>query len=179
VKARLFSARALLTSALFLPLALACAAQKAEVQKEPPKAAAPAVEKPPRPKKIVLLDKPITFQDAVEPVLTRVEYEFPLPERPRRCRLVLRYSGVAAALSEDYKMGRFRDKVELNDTFLLDLNTFSQEEDQVVEHTEWISAKLLRAHNKLTFLAGDDLAREGPKKHDSYELRSVIVELDW
>jgi len=157
----------------------ACRSAQGPTRAEPTQTQATAEPKLPKPDRFVLVDKPIGLQDQQEPILTKVEFEFSLPQRPRRCRLVLRYSGVAAALSEDYRMGRFRDKVELNSIFIMDLNTYSQEEDQQVEHTQWISAKLLRAHNKLVFYAGDDGAREGVKKHDSFELRSVVVELDW
>ena len=134
---------------------------------------------PTGPGKIVLVDKPVQLQDEQEPFKTEATFEFELPARPRRARLLLRYSGVPGATSEDYKMGRFRHKVQLNDRFLMDLNTFSEGQDRVVEHTKWISVGMLRRNNKLTFEAGDDGNREGRPNRDEYELRSVVLEFDW
>ena len=111
--------------------------------------------------------------------MKKLDFEFDLAQRPRRARLVLRYSGVPGALSEDYKMGRFRHKVELNNTFLMDLNTYSEREEQVVEYTKWISVLLLKAHNKLSFIAGDDGAREGTPRIDGWELRYAELEFDY
>jgi hypothetical protein len=144
------------------------------------------IQKAPRPKpipagpdKIVLVDKPVQLQDEQEPFFTKASFEFELPRPPRRARLLLRYSGVPGNKSEDYKMGRYRHKVQLNDRFLMDLNTFSEGEDRVVEHTKWISVGMFRRNNKLTFEAGDDGNREGRPNCDEYELRSVILEFDW
>lgn len=150
-------------------------------RKPPP---APAVERtakpiPKGPERIVLLEQPVRLQDEEEPFKTSVELTFDLPSRPRRARLKLRYSGVPGATSEDYTMGRFRHKVELNDRYLMDLNTHSEGEDQVVEHTEWISVGMLRGHNKLRFIAGDDGNREGRPDRDEYQLRAAVLEFDW
>jgi len=154
----------------------ACAGEKPTRRLEP--AARPAP--PPRgPDRLVLVDRPLQLQDEQEPFRTKAVFTFDLPARPRRARLLLRFSGVPGALSEDYKMGRFRDRVELNDRYLMDLNTFSRGEDDVVEHTKWISVGMLHRHNKLAFLAGDDGARDRRPDHDEFELRSVVVEFDW
>jgi hypothetical protein len=143
----------------------------------------PAVERPrpppPGPARIVLVAEPLGLQDEHEPFKTEAVFEFDLPRPPRRARLKMRYSGVPGALSEDYKMGRFRDKVELNDRFLMDLNTYSKGEDQVVEYTKWISVGMFRRHNKLVFLSGDDGNRERRPNHDEFDLRSVVLEFDW
>jgi hypothetical protein len=151
--------------------------QKEPVQSAPEKQVSRPV--PTGPSRIVLAEKPVLLQDEQEPHRTRVEFPFELPSRPRRARLVLKASGVPGATSKDYTMGRFRHKVLLNDRFLMDLNTFSKGEDQLLEHTKWISVGMLRARNKLTFEAGDDQKREGTPDHDEYELKSVILEFDW
>jgi hypothetical protein len=132
----------------------------------------------PRPHSIVLVDTTITFQARQEPWLIAKTFEFELPERPRRARLVLRYSGVPGALSESYTMGQFRDRVELNKSFLMDLNTFSTSEDQVVEYTKWIPVGMLRRHNQLTVTAGDNGDATNPVR-DEFELRSAVLEFDW
>lgn len=144
-----------------------------KIRLPPPKPA------PTGPARIVLVEKPVQLQDEQEPFKTEATFEFELPTRPRRARLKLRYSSVPGATSEDYKMGRFRHKVQLNDRFLMDLNTFSNGEDQVVEHTKWISVGMLRRNNKLTFQAGDDGNLESRPNCDEFELRSVILEFDW
>ena len=134
---------------------------------------------PPGPARIVLVAEPLGLQDEHEPFKTEAVFEFDLPRPPRRARLKMRYSGVPGALSEDYKMGRFRDKIELNDRFLMDLNTYSKGEDQVVEYTKWISVGMLHRHNKLVFQSGDDGNRERRPNHDEFDLRSVVLEFDW
>ena len=138
--------------------------------------------KPPPPKGpalINLVEKEIQFQDQSEPFLTEKTFEFDLPRPPRRARLVLRYSGVPGATSEDYTMGRFRHRVEINGTFLMDLNTHSDGEDHVVEYTHWIHYKLFKRHNTLRFIAGDDGRREGRPDRDEYSLRAAKIEFDW
>ncbi len=148
-------------------------------------ASAPLVKKarpkppPSGPARIVLVDKPVQLQDEQEPFKTSVTFEFELPRPPRRARLLLRYSSVPGALSEDYKMGRYRHKVELNKRYLMDLNTHSEGEDRVVEYTKWISVGMFKRHNTLTFLAGDDGNREKRPNHDEFDLRSVVIEFDW
>jgi hypothetical protein len=134
---------------------------------------------PAGPEKIVLVEKPVLFQERTEPVTKKLELEFDLPRPPQRARLVMRYSGVPAALSEDYTMGRFRHKIELNNSFLMDLNTYSKGEGEVVEYTKWISVGMFQRHNKITFLAGDDGNRESAPKIDEYELRHAVLEFDW
>lgn len=134
---------------------------------------------PSGPSKLVLVEKPIELQDRQEPFRTSVEFNFELPRRPRRARLVLRYSGVPGALSEDYKMGRFRHQVEINGTYLMDLNTYSRGEEEVVEYTKWISPGLFRRSNRLVFLAGDDGASDRRPDHDEFELRAAVLEFDW
>lgn len=131
------------------------------------------------PEKIVLLDKSITLQDEHEPYQTLVTLDFDLPYRPRRARLLLKYSGVPGATSEDYLMGRFRHKIELNQRYLMDLNTFSQGQEQVVEHTKWISVSMLKRNNVLDFIAGDDGSRQGQPDCDEFDLHSVVMEFDW
>jgi hypothetical protein len=127
----------------------------------------------------VLVDTPVRLQDEEEPFKTSVVFEFELPSRPRRARLLLRYSDVPGNKSEDYLMGRFRHKVELNDRYLMDLNTYSEDEGQVVEYTKWISVGMLKRHNKLKFIAGDDGNREGRPNCDEFDLRSAVLEFDW
>ena len=134
---------------------------------------------PAGPRRIVLVETPLKFQDQTEPFLTEKAFEFDLPRPPRRARLKLRYSGVPGATSEDYTMGRFRHRVELNGAFLMDLNTYSDGEDQVVEYTKWISVGMFRRSNNLKFIAGDDGAREGRPDRDEFELRSAVLEFDW
>jgi len=151
-------------------------AKKEEVKPSPPPKADPG---PPLPKKIDLVAKPLLFQDQTEPIQKRVDFEFDLPKAPRRARLVLRYTGVPAALSEDYKMGRFRHKLELNDRFLMDLNTYSEGQERVVEYTKWLSVLMLKPHNKLSVISGDDGNREGDVKIDPWELRAAHLEFDW
>ena len=155
----------------------ACSGGRGETEtkiKLPPPRPAPT-----GPARIVLVEKPVQLQDEQEPFKTEATFQFELPARPRRARLLLRYSSVPGATSEDYKMGRYRHKVQLNDRFLMDLNTFSKGEDQVVEHTKWISVGMLRRNNKLTFEAGDDGNLESRPNCDEYELRSVVLEFDW
>ncbi|RME20408.1 MAG: hypothetical protein D6806_16405 [Deltaproteobacteria bacterium] len=169
------SARFTVAAAIIIAVAGCSSAPQKTVRK------APAVVKaPPRgPERIVLLDEPLLFQDEHEPVRTSAVFEFDLPSRPRRARLVLRYRGVPGALSEDYKMGRFRHRVELNARYLMDLNTFSKSENETVSHTKWISVGMLRAHNELAFHAGDDGARDKTPNHDEFELLQVVMEFDW
>lgn len=145
----------------------------------------PAVKPPPPrpaptgPKRIVLVDQPVQLQDEAEPFFTEANFEFELPMRPNRARLKMRYSGVPGALSEDYKMGRYRHRVRLNDRHLMDLNTFSDGEDHVVEYDNWISVGRFKHHNQLTFMAGDDQSREGRPNCDEFELRHVSLEFEW
>jgi len=164
-----------------LLLAFALPACSGSVPRSEPADRAPPVkaEPPDGPEMIVLTDTPVLFQDQTEPYLVEKLFEFDLPRRPRRARLVLRYTGVPGATSEDYTMGRFRDRVELNGAFLMDLNTHSDGEDQLVEYTKWISVGMFRRHNKLAFIAGDNGAREGRPDRDEFELRSAILQLDW
>jgi hypothetical protein len=151
----------------------------AETRKEAPPPAGPRDPGPPPVPKISLVAKPVAFQDQVEPWVKKLDFEFDLAQRPRRARLVLRYSGVPGALSDDYKMGRFRDRVEINGTFLMDLNTFSKGEEQVVEYTKWISVLLLKAHNKLSFISGDDGNRDDTPRIHGWELRHAELEFDY
>ncbi len=149
--------------------------QKQErVLKLPPPKPAPT-----GPRRIVLVDKPVQLQDETEPFFTEASFEFELPMRPRRAKLKMRYSGVPGALSEDYKMGRYRHRVRLNDRHLRDLNTHSDGEDHVVEYYDWISVGRFKRHNKLTFIAGDDQSREGRPNCDEFELRHVSLEFEW
>jgi hypothetical protein len=134
---------------------------------------------PSGPAEIVLVATPIEFQDQVEPTLTEKTFAFELPRRPRRARLKLRYSSVPGATSPDYTMGRFRHRVELNKAFLMDLNTFSNSEQEVVETTKWISPGMFRRDNQLTFIAGDDGNREARPDRDEFSLRSAVLEFDW
>jgi hypothetical protein len=138
------------------------------------------VEAPPAgPTRLVLVEEPLELQDEQEPFMTEAVFDFDLPRRPRRARLKVRFSGVPGATSEDTKMGRFRDKVELNNAFLMDLNTFSTGESDVAEHTKWISPGMFRRHNQLKFIAGNDGNRERRPDCDEYQLRSVVLEFDW
>ena len=130
--------------------------EKPVVKLPPPKPA------PTGPRRIVLVEKPVQLQDENEPFFTEASFEFELPMRPRRAKLKMRYSGVPGALNEDYKMGRYRHKVMLNDRYLMDLNTHSDGED-----------------HKLTFKAGDDQSREGRPNCDEFDLRFVAIEFDW
>ena len=149
-------------------------------QKEKPVAKLPPPKPAPTgPKRIVLVDKPVQLQDETEPFFTEANFEFELPMRPRRAKLKRRYSGVPGALNEDYKMGRYRHRVRLNDRHLMDLNTHSDGEDHVVEYDNWISVGRFKRHNKLTFIAGDDESREGRPNCDEYDLRFVAIEFDW
>lgn len=134
---------------------------------------------PTGPAHMVLLSKALQFQDKTEPFLTQKTFEFDLPSRPSRARLKLSYSGVPGATSQEYTMGHFRDRVELNGAFLMDLNTHSESEQQVVQYTKWISVGMLRRHNTLSFSAGDNGAREGTPDRDDFTLRSVELEFDW
>jgi hypothetical protein len=134
---------------------------------------------PSGPAKIALVEKPVAIQDQQEPFQTKLEFSFELPRKPRRARLVLRYSGVVGAQEESYLMGKFRDKVELNNSFLMDLNTYSRGEGDVVEYTKWISPGMFRRHNQLVFLAGDDGATDRRPDHDDFELRYAVLEFDW
>ncbi len=131
------------------------------------------------PARMVLLSKPLQFQDKMEPFLTSKSFEFELPARPSRARLKLSYSGVPGATSQEYTMGHYRDRVELNGSFLMDLNTHSDSEQQVVQYTKWISVGMLKRHNVLTFSAGDNGARQGTPDNDDFTLRSVVLEFDW
>jgi hypothetical protein len=133
---------------------------------------------PPRPNRIVLVDKTVAFQTQQEPWLVSKTFDFDLPAPPRRARLVLRYSGVVGALAETYKMGQFRDRVELNKSFLMDLNTFSNGEEQMVEYTKWIPVGMLRRHNQLMFSAGDNGDANNPAR-DAFDLHSAVLEFDW
>lgn len=162
-----------------LPIALSgCPGPAAKPEAAPERT--PAKAPPPTgPREIVLVEATLQFQDKAEPFLTEKSFEFELPRRPRRARLKLRYSGVPGATSEDYTMGRFRHRVELNGAFLMDLNTHSDGEDHVVEYTKWISVGMFRRENNLKFIAGDDGAREGRPDRDEFELRSVVLEFDW
>lgn len=163
-----------------LPLAVLAAAGCGPRREPAPPAPPPVKEAgPPPPARIVLVEKPLAFQDQTEPVQTRIDFEFDLPRPPRRARLVMRYSGVPGALSEDYKMGRFRDRVELNDRFLLDLNTHSESADRVTEYTHWISVLMLKKHNKLSFISGTDENREDTPRIHPWELRAARLEFDW
>jgi hypothetical protein len=143
------------------------------VKLPPPKPA------PTGPKRIVLVDKPVQLQDQTEPFFTEANFEFELPMRPRRAKLRMRYSGVPGALSQDYKMGRYRHRVRLNDRHLMDLNIHSDGEDHVVEYYNWISVGRFKRHNQLTFIAGDDQSREGRPNCDEFELRHVSLEFEW
>lgn len=165
----------LLIGAIAASIAYSCGG--ASVQNQQPPAKPVAFEQSsPGPNKIVLVDKTMTFQTREEPWLVSKTFEFDLAARPRRARLVLQYSGVPGALSEDYKMGRFRDRVELNNSFLMDLNTFSNGEEQVVDYTKWISVGMLKRHNRLTFTAGDNGDANNPVR-DEFELRSAVLEI--
>ena len=149
-------------------------------QKEKPVVKLPPAKPAPKgPRRIVLVDKPVQLQDESEPFFTEANFEFELPMRPRRAKLKMRYSGVPGALNEDYKMGRYRHKVMLNDRYLMDLNTHSDSEDHVVEYDNWISVGRFKRHNKLTFKAGDDQSREGRPNCDEFDLRMVAIEFDW
>jgi len=149
-------------------------------QKDKPVAkVAPPKPPPAGPRRIVLVDKPVRLQDEAEPFFTEANFEFELPRPPYRAKLKMRYSGVPGALSEDYKMGRYRHRVRLNDRHLMDLNTFSDGEDHVVEYYNWISVGRFKRHNKLTFIAGDDQSREGRPNCDEFELRHVSIEFEW
>jgi len=144
------------------------------------KKSAPVATPPPKgPDRLVLVAEPIDFQDQAEPFKLEAVFSFDLPRPPRRARLLLRYSGVPGATSEDYTMGRFRHRVELNKAFLMDLNTFAQSEEQIVSHRKWISVGMFRRHNQLKFSAGDDGKREQSPDHDEFQLRSVVLEFDW
>jgi len=167
----------LLIFCLALVLQPACSSGRKETP--PPVVKKRSSPPPAGPARIVLVDEPLELQDEQEPFKTEAVFEFELPRRPRRSRLLLRYSGVPGALSEDYKMGRFRHKVELNDRYLMDLNTYSDGEDHVVEYTKWISVGMFKRHNKLAFKAGDDGSREGRADCDEFKLRSVTIEFDW
>jgi len=168
----------------FIPLLLlafglaACSGAARKPKADPAPAPARAPE-PKGPQRLVLTDAPIHFQDQAEPFLTEKVFSFELPLRPRRARLKLRYTGVPGATSQDYTMGRFRHRVELNGAFLMDLNTHSDGEDHGVEYTKWISVGMFKRHNALKFTAGDDGARQGRPDRDEYELRSAILEFDW
>jgi len=119
----------------------------------------------------------------------RDEEEVPPPEAPAQGRSPAGvgltppgprgFSGVPGALGEDYKMGRYRHRVRLNDRHLMDLNTHSDGEDHVVEYYNWISVGRFKRHNKLTFIAGDDQSREGRPNCDEFELRHVSLEFEW
>ncbi len=169
----------ILTALAALPgLAAGACASGGAPARQPAVERAPA--KPPAgPATIALVEAPLAFQDEREPFVTRKSFTFELPRPPRRARLLLRYTGVPGATSEDYTMGRFRHRVELNGTFLMDLNTHADDEAHLVEHTEWISPRLLRRHNRLTFIAGDDGARQGRPAHDEFTLRRAVLEFDW
>ncbi len=168
-----------LLSVLLLALGMAACSGPA-TKPEPDSNRTHAKAPPPAgPRQIALVETPLNFQDQAEPFLTEKTFEFELPRRPRRARLKLRYSGVPGATSEDYTMGRFRHRVELNGAFLMDLNTHSDGEDQVVEYTKWISVGMFRRDNRLAFIAGDDGAREGRPDRDEFELRSAVLEFDW
>ncbi len=131
------------------------------------------------PEKIVLLDRALELQDEKEPFVTSVTFDFSLPSRPRRARLLLRYDGVPGATDEDYLMGRYRHIVELNQRYLMDLNTFSQGQEHMVVYTKWIPVGMLKRHNVLTFIAGHDGRREGRPDCDEYVMYSAVMELDW
>jgi hypothetical protein len=149
-------------------------------QKDKPVSKLPPSKPPPAgPKRIVLVDKPVQLQDQTEPFFTEANFEFELPRRPYRAKLKMRYSGVPGALSEDYKMGRYRHRVRLNDRHLMDLNTHSDGEDHVVEYYNWISVGRFKRHNKLTFIAGDDQSPEGRPNCDEFDLRHVSIEFQW
>jgi hypothetical protein len=156
---------------------LSACASKPEPKPEPIKKVSKPLSE--GPKKIVLVDKLLKLQDEEEPYNTKASFKFELPRPPRRARLVMRYSGVPGALSEDYKMGRYRHKIELNKRYLMDLNTYSEGQEHVVEYTKWISVGMFKRHNTLDFIAGDDQAREGRPNCDEFELRSVVLEFDW
>jgi hypothetical protein len=170
---RKFGIVALALAAFFLA---GCSGGKRE---QPVVKPSPPPPPPSGPKRIVLVDKPVQLQDETEPFFTEADFEFELPRPPRRAKLKMRYSGVPGALSEDYKMGRYRHKVRLNDRHLMDLNTFSDGEDHVVEYDNWISVGRFKRHNKLTFIAGDDQSTEGRPNCDEFELRFVAIEFDW
>ncbi len=131
------------------------------------------------PSRIELVTKPLAFQDQQEPFMTEKIFEFDLPRPPRRARLKLRYSGVPGNQNPDYLQGKFRDKVELNDRYLMDLNTHSEGEERVVEYTKWISVGMFHRHNKLKFSAGHNENREARPDHDEFELRHAVLEFDW
>lgn len=156
---------------------LACSGGKKDAVKI--QGPAPADNGPPPPAKIPLVTAPVLLQDKTEPLTKRLDFDFDLPRPPERARLVMRYSGVVGGLSEDYKMGRFRDRVELNDRFLMDLNTYSEGEDRVVEYTKWISVGMFKRHNKLSFIAGDDGNREDTPRIDEFTLREAHLEFEW
>lgn len=134
---------------------------------------------PAGPGKIAVTSAPVVFQDQQEPLTKRMDFKFDLPRPPNRARLVMRYTGVPGALSEDYKQGRFRHKVELNNSFLMDLNTYSENQEQVVEYTKWIPVGMFRRHNQLSFIAGDDDNRERTPRIDSWELRFAELQFEW
>lgn len=168
-----------LTLFFLLPIVNSCSGQK---PKPEPKSSTNSTRRPAPPtgpSRMALLTEPLDFQDKTEPFLTEKSFEFELPARPSRARLKLRYSGVPGATSKEYTMGHFRDRVELNGSFLMDLNTHSESEDQLVQYTKWISVGMLKRHNVLSFSAGDNGAREGTPDRDEYTLRSVVLEFDW
>ncbi|MBN2493024.1 MAG: hypothetical protein JXR96_00430 [Deltaproteobacteria bacterium] len=176
IHTRLVISTAILSAILSAALIAGCSG--ADQRPAPVERVAPAPP-PAGPARIVLADSPIEFQDEQEPYRTEAVFDFSLPRRPRRARLKLRFSGVPGATSEDYTMGRFRHKVELNDRYLMDLNTHSPSDQQEVEYTKWISVGMFKRDNKLRFIAGDDGAREGRPNCDEFQLRSAVLELDW
>lgn len=165
-----------IASSILLLFAAGCGPKR---EPAPPPSAPVKEAGPPPPARIVLVEKPVAFQDQTEPLNTRLDVEFDLPRPPRRARLVMRFTGVPGALSEDYKMGRFRDRVELNDRFLLDLNTHSESAERVTEYTHWISVLMLKKHNKLSFISGTDENREDTPRIHPWELRHARLEFDW
>ncbi len=158
---------------------VACSGQKPKPEPETNMASTRRPPPPKGPSRMVLLSEPLEFQDKTEPFLTEKSFEFELPARPSRARLKLRYSGVPGATSKEYTMGHYRDRVELNGSFLMDLNTHSDSEDQVVQYTKWISVGMFKRHNTLTFSAGDNGTAQGTPDRDDYTLRSVVLEFDW
>jgi hypothetical protein len=163
-------------------LVTACSAGRAEAPPPEERASRALPDEPPPPpgpRRLELVRETLLFQDRQEPHLTEASFPFELRERPRRARLLLRYTGVPGATSQDYLQGRFRHRVELNGTFLMDLNTFSDGEAHLVQYTKWIPAGLFRKHNSLRFQAGDDGGPGGQPARDEFELRSAVLEFDW
>ena len=111
--------------------------------------------------------------------MKKLDFEFDLAQRPRRARLVLRFSGVPGALSEDYKMGRFRDRVEINSALPDGPQYLQQGRGAGGGVHQVISVLLLKAHNKLSFISGDDGNRDDTPRIHGWELRHAELEFDY